>query len=286
MNRDECAREITECVSRLFFSTENQARFHGASEQLGISPPMMKALFELSPGEGVAMRDLAERWHCDASFVTVICDGLEAHGLVRRRVAEHDRRIKVVELTDAGAEAQAVAEREVFAPRAGFAALTEREQGTLARLLRKVTDAQSEYDASLLERPETRAMARRMTAQRTRGTRGRGWGAGQIGPVRGQHGPLVAHGPHDPRRGGEPEGASWRELFEDHRRELTVLKQEVARMRAEFTAQVRGPIDEAKANVKAEAKAAKQNLKAEAKAATDDVVQQLKQGRQRREPRR
>jgi DNA-binding MarR family transcriptional regulator len=279
VNRDECAREINECVSRLFFSAENQARFHGASEQLGISPPMMKALLELSPGERVPMRDLAERWHCDASFVTVICDGLEAHGLVRRRVAEHDRRIKVVELTDAGAEARAVADREMFAPRTGFAALTEREQGTLARLLRKLTDAQSEYDATVLQRPETRAMARRMTAQRTRTSRGTGWPGG------GGHGGGGHGGPY----GGGPSPATWREQFEAHRQELASLKEEFARMRDEIAAQVRGPIDEAKAakqNVKAEAKAAKQSLKSEAKAATDDFMHQLKQGRQRRDPRR
>jgi MarR family transcriptional regulator, organic hydroperoxide resistance regulator len=283
VDREECAREVTECVNRLFFSAENQARFLGASEQLGVSPPMLKALLELAPGERVPMRDLAERWHCDASFVTVICDGLEAHGLVRRRVAEHDRRIKVVELTEAGAEARAIADREVFAPRTGFGALTEREQGTLARLLRKLTDAQADYDETLLERPEARAMARRMTAQRTRLSRGRGWSAGPLGGHGG--GPHARHGPHGgpgDDAGDEPEPATWREHFEAHRRELAGLKAELARMRDEFKAQVRAPIDEARSNMKAEAKAAKSNIKAEAKAARDDMVKQLKQGRQRR----
>lgn len=264
MDRDRCAREVTECVTQLFFSAENQARFHGASERLGVSPPMLKALFELSPGERVPMRDLAARWGCDASFVTVVCDGLEAHGLVRRRVADYDRRIKVVELTDAGAEAREVADREVFAPRAGFDALSEREVGTLARLLRKLSDAQADHDATLLERPEIRAMGRRMAAQRTRTSRGR-----RFGPV-----------------GDEPEAGTWREHLEAHRRELAMLKDELARMRDDFAAQVRGPIDDAKANVKAEMKAVKANVKAEARAEAAEFVQQLKQGRQRRGPRR
>jgi DNA-binding MarR family transcriptional regulator len=270
-------------VTQLFFSAENQARFHGASERLGVSPPMLKALFELSPGERVPMRDLAERWGCDASFVTVVCDGLEARGLVQRRVADYDRRIKVVELTGAGARARELAESEVFAQRAGFAALSEREVGTLARLLRKLAEAQADHDATLLERPEVRAMGRRLAAQRTRMSRGRGFGpAGHHG---GQHGGPHG-GPHHSPGANEPEAGSWREHLEAHRRELAQLKDELASMRDEFAAQVRGPIDEAKANVKAEMKAAKASVRAEAKAAGADVVRQLKGGRQRKGTRR
>jgi DNA-binding MarR family transcriptional regulator len=279
VDRQKSAREVTECVTQLFFSAENQARFHGASERLGVSPPMLKALFELSPGERVPMRDLAERWGCDASFVTVVCDGLEARGLVQRRVADYDRRIKVVELTEAGAEARQLAESEVFAQRAGFAALSEREVGTLARLLRKLAEAQADHDATLLERPEVRAMGRRLAAQRTRTSRGRGFGP--AGPHGGQHG-----GPHHSPGANEPEAGSWREHLEAHRRELALLKHELASMRDEFAAQVRDPIDEAKANVKAEMKAAKASVRAEAKAAGADVVRQLKGGRQRKGTRR
>ena len=47
------------------------------------------------------MRELADQWGCDASFVTIVTDGLEAAGYAERRVAPHDRRIKTVELTPA-----------------------------------------------------------------------------------------------------------------------------------------------------------------------------------------
>jgi DNA-binding MarR family transcriptional regulator len=251
VDRDEAARAITESVIQLFFSAENQGRFFSAAEELGVSPPTLKALLELTPGEPMPMRDLAERWQCDASFVTVTCDGLEAHGLVERRVAEHDRRIKLVDLTPAGAEAQARARAEVYGPRAGFDALTEDEQRTLAELLTRLAAAQAEYDETLLDQPGARAATRRMAAQRTRGFRGHG----------GPHG-------HTPERGG------WREHLAAHREEIRRLKEEVARVSAEVKKQARQPVDDVKAaknEVKAEMKAAKADIKAEIKAATNDL---------------
>jgi DNA-binding MarR family transcriptional regulator len=265
VDRAQAARQITESVAQLFFSAENQARFHGASEDLGVSPPMLKGLLELVPGEGVPMRDLAERWGCDASFVTVMCDGLEARGLVERRVADHDRRIKMVELTPAGAEARTRASDEVYGPRAGFDALTADEQVTLATLLRKLSEAQAVHDGALLESPGIRSMARRMSAQRTREYRG-----------------------HQGGRGAAP----WKAQFEAHRQELHSLKEELARVRDEIKAQARRPVDDAKAakaDMKARArrpvdqgKAAKAEIKEEIKSARDEVVNHLRGGRRRR----
>jgi DNA-binding MarR family transcriptional regulator len=265
VDRDQAARQVTEAVTRLFFSAENQARFHGASDELGISPPMLKALLELSPREATPMRELAERWGCDASFVTVTCDGLEARGLIERRVAEHDRRIKMVELTPAGVDALTRAGQEVYGPRAGFAALTADEQRTLARLLTKLADAQATHDETILDQPGVRATARRMAAQRTREVRA---------------------------RGGDRRAEGWREHLAVHREEIRRLKEEIARVSAEVKVQARRPVDEAKAakaDVKAEARAAKAVVKAEAdamkaelKAARDEVFDRTEGGRRRR----
>jgi len=246
VDRDAAARQITESISRLFFSAENQVRFHGASDELGISPPMLKALLDLVPGEGRAMRELAGQWGCDASFVTVTCDGLEARGLVERRVSERDRRVKTVELTPAGVEAQAWATGEVFGPRAGFDALTPAEQQTLASLLAKMADAQDVHDRAIGDDPKVRAMVRQLTAQRTREFRTQ---------------------PSPGRR--EP----WSAQLEAHRRELADLKDELARMRDDLKDQLRQPVDQAKADLKArarrpvdQAKAAKADVKARVKA--------------------
>jgi DNA-binding MarR family transcriptional regulator len=264
------ARTIIESVIQLFFSAEMQGRFHGASDTLGLSPPMFRALLDLTPGEGVPMRELAERWGCDASFVTVTCDALQARGLVERRVAPHDRRIRMVELTDEGADAQAWATGEVYGPSAGFAALTDDELATLASLLGKLAEAQARHDDELLDQPGPRAMARRLQAQRTR-----------------EH--QRAHA----AAADAPDQGSWKAHFEAHRRELHHLKEELARVRAEIKTQARRPVDEAKAaKAKAksrarrpvdEAKAAKAQAKAQAKAglegARQEVVAHLKGGR-------
>jgi DNA-binding MarR family transcriptional regulator len=266
------ARQIIESLVQLFFSAELQGRFHGAADTLGLSPPMFRALLDLTPDEGLPMRDLAERWGCDASFVTVTCDALQARGLIERRVAPHDRRIRMVELTDEGADAKRWAIGEVYGPSAGFSALSDDEQATLATLLARLAEAQARHDEELLAQPGPRAMARRMQAQRTR-----------------EH-----HRSHAATADVDDPG-SWKAHFEAHRRELHHLKEELARVRAEITSQARRPVDEAKAaksKAKArarrpvdEAKAAKSKAKArvrrpvdEAKAAKSRAKAQAKAG--------
>ena len=70
---------------------------------------------------------------------TEVLDGLQERGLVRRLADPADRRAVLVELTDEGrallAEVDAARDRESAAY---LAALTTREQGDLARLLRKL----------------------------------------------------------------------------------------------------------------------------------------------------
>jgi len=50
------------------------------------------------------MRALAAALHCDSSNVTGLVDGLEAQGLVERREAEHDRRMRLLVVTPHGRE--------------------------------------------------------------------------------------------------------------------------------------------------------------------------------------
>ena len=94
VDRDEAARHITESVTALFFSAENQARFHGAADELGISPPMLKALLELRPGDAMAMRDLAERWRqsCTIHVLTPHGRPIESPGRCRGRAATETAR--------------------------------------------------------------------------------------------------------------------------------------------------------------------------------------------------
>lgn len=135
----------------------------------------------------------------------------------------------------------------VYGPRAGFAALSPTERATLARLLRKMADAQASYDEELLDKPHVRADMRRLAQQRIREF----WGGGRGG-----------------RRGrarGDMHG--WRGQLELHREELLRLSDELDRFRAEVKAQARRPVDE----VKAAKNAAKNEVRAEARRPVDEV---------------
>jgi len=71
--------------------------------EFGLSPPQLFALKTLDPGNPVPMSALAAALHCDNSNVTGLVDGLEAQGLVERRLGEHDRRVRMLVVTERGA---------------------------------------------------------------------------------------------------------------------------------------------------------------------------------------
>jgi DNA-binding MarR family transcriptional regulator len=113
-----------------------------ACRSLGISPASMKTLLRLEPGQGVPMRDLADFWGCDASYVTSLADALEERGLVERRPHPTDRRVKMIALTEEGMAARSEAFDVLYEPPSSFGALTAAEQRQLRDLLRKVADAE------------------------------------------------------------------------------------------------------------------------------------------------
>jgi DNA-binding MarR family transcriptional regulator len=136
------AREAWTCVTDLWFGDENHDRFHDACAAADISPPQLKTLLSLVPGDSKPMRSIAEMMRCDASWVTGIVDGLEERGYVERQPHKTDRRVKVVTITALGEKAKAKAMEELYAPPASLVnALTQNEQRTLRDLLRKVRDS-------------------------------------------------------------------------------------------------------------------------------------------------
>jgi DNA-binding MarR family transcriptional regulator len=136
------AREAWEYIAELWFGEMNHDRFHEACAAVDISPPQLKALLALVPGDSKPMRSIAEMMRCDASWVTGLVDGLEERGYVVREQHETDRRVKVVTITALGEKAKAKAmERLTEPPAALLAALTQNEQRTLRDLMRKVRDS-------------------------------------------------------------------------------------------------------------------------------------------------
>lgn len=67
-----------------------------------LTPQQVYALKGLQRDRPLVMSDLATFLGCDASNVTAIVDKLESRGLVERRSADRDRRVKALLLTPAG----------------------------------------------------------------------------------------------------------------------------------------------------------------------------------------
>jgi DNA-binding MarR family transcriptional regulator len=111
----------------------------GIAQSLGLSVSDLVGLHKLE--EPLTMKELGQLLHCDPSFVTMIANGLEKHGLARRETCEHDRRIKTVVLTPEGTATRERLEAEL-AKRAPWAyALDVGERECLLSLLGKLLAA-------------------------------------------------------------------------------------------------------------------------------------------------
>jgi DNA-binding MarR family transcriptional regulator len=130
------ADEAWATMGRLWHA--NKGRFFAAINEFDLSPPQALALRHLEPGSPLPMSALAELLHCDNSNITGIVDRLEDRGLVERRPAAHDRRVKHLLVTERGAEVrERLMERMDRAPDE-LDRLTKAEQRQLLALLRKV----------------------------------------------------------------------------------------------------------------------------------------------------
>lgn len=119
----------------------NRGRRGAVLSELELSPPQAQALRFLQEDEPCPMSELAGQLCCDNSNVTGIVDRLERRGLVERRPADHDRRVKLLQLTPEGAALREEALRLLDAAPDGLRALSEDEQRQLATLLAKALEA-------------------------------------------------------------------------------------------------------------------------------------------------
>ena len=141
--RTGAAEEAWRTMLRLMFEGEGFTRLPNACRTEGVSPSLAKAMFCLSEDEAHPMRDLAEQWGCDASYVTALVDGLEERRFAERRPHPTDRRVKTVVLTPAGARVKAAVLARLWEPPSSFSALSDEEQEQLCTLLHKLADADS-----------------------------------------------------------------------------------------------------------------------------------------------
>ena len=107
------------------------------AQQFDLSPMQLFALGAIQPEQEMPMSTLAGTLVCDASNVTGIVDRLEARGLIERRAAAHDRRVKLLALTQEGAGVREAARRLMLEPPPEIAGLSRADQRALRDLLRK-----------------------------------------------------------------------------------------------------------------------------------------------------
>ncbi len=132
------AQEAWELLWRIVQA--HKPRFLALAQELGLSPAQLHALRLLEPGVEMPMSSLAGRLFCDASNVTGIVDRLESRGLIERRPAAHDRRVKLLSLTDEGARVRELAWRQMSRPPVEIAALPLEHKRALRDALRAAFD--------------------------------------------------------------------------------------------------------------------------------------------------
>ena len=115
----------------------SRARLLGSLAELDLSPMQAHVLRLLVPGTAVTMGALAETLACEASNVTGIVDRLERRGLVERRGAAHDRRVKTLELTPAGSDLRRRVVARIHEAPPAIRALPPADQQALRDILRR-----------------------------------------------------------------------------------------------------------------------------------------------------
>src|SRR3954468_2721519 len=105
-----------------------------------LSPAQGHALRTLDPDRPVGMSTLADALLCDASNVTGIVDKLESRGLIARQGADHDRRIKMLVVTEKGCRLREQLSARALEPPPSVAAMPADARRRLAQVLRAVLD--------------------------------------------------------------------------------------------------------------------------------------------------
>ena len=144
-SKDELAR--THALVQSFLALSERMRRHYADRvaEFDLTPTQAHLLRELASGPR-AMGELAGRLACDASNVTGLTDRLEARGLVQRRAAPGDRRVKVLALTEEGERVQRALWERLMTGSPVTAGLSREQQRALHETLQQLTGRGSPAD--------------------------------------------------------------------------------------------------------------------------------------------
>jgi len=117
--------------------TGNFPRMMALFAEFDLAKQQAFALASLDPDRPMPMSELAAAMFCDASNVTGIADRLEDRGLVERRGADHDRRVKMLALTPEGVAVREQIVARMQQPPKGLTELSAADQRTLRDVLRR-----------------------------------------------------------------------------------------------------------------------------------------------------
>ena len=112
-------------------------RFLLLCSEFDMTPPQLMTLRRLTINDPVPTSEVAKWLCCDASNVTGIVDRLEARGLVERRPAPGDRRVRMLVLTDRGAALADEIARRMAVPPEPLAELPAADQRALRDILQR-----------------------------------------------------------------------------------------------------------------------------------------------------
>jgi DNA-binding MarR family transcriptional regulator len=135
--KTDLASEAWSLLQRVVFS--QRPRWMAVIREYDLVPPHWIALQTLD--EPKPMGELAKQLACDSSNVTWITDRLEERGLVERQAAEHDRRVKLLVLTQKGRALRAEIEERLSEAPPPIAALSQGDQRALRDALTRAVES-------------------------------------------------------------------------------------------------------------------------------------------------
>jgi len=130
------------------FSLSQRVWWTEVCDGVGLTPTQGLALRLLDPQTPMAMNALADNMVCDASNVTGVVDKLEARGLIERKAAENDRRVKILAVTERGRELRKRLFAEAAKPPAAIRGLPQDVREKLSAALRALVAERNSFSAA------------------------------------------------------------------------------------------------------------------------------------------
>jgi DNA-binding MarR family transcriptional regulator len=141
--RHDLGSEAWSLLQQVVFS--QRPRWMAVIREYDLVPPHWIALQTLN--EPRPMGELAKQLACDNSNVTWITDRLEERGLVERQPAPHDRRVRLLVLTEKGRRLRDEIAARLAEPPTAIAALAPDELRALRDVLRRAAEHLDEAES-------------------------------------------------------------------------------------------------------------------------------------------